>query len=128
MSETGFFFLFLWPCGMNQISFLVWFGVFLVGSFLFFGGGCLGFFVVVLFCMLVSDKMAAFSRVWQTFGSVTHLWPIFSTCRWTLISTAHGVKEKEGGSSHGRIHFFAGKHPLLTGNYFLHCTRTLTVS
>lgn len=86
-----------------------------------------GVFLVGFFCLLVSDKIAAFSMVWQTFGRVTHLWPIFPTCRWTLTTTAHGVKEKEDGSSHSRIHSLTGKHPLLTGNYFLHFTRTLTV-
>lgn len=102
-------------CGMNQSAFLVWFLV------LFFG------WLVGFFCLLVSDKIAAFSRVWQAFGRVTHLWPIFPTCRWTLTTTAHGVKEKEDGSSHSRIHLFTGKHPLLTGNYLLHFTRTLTL-
>lgn len=105
-------------------SFFVWFFVCLIGFFCC----CLGFFVCWgFFCLLVSDKIAAFSRVWQTFGSVTHLWPIFPTSRWTLTTTAHGIKEKEDGSSHSRIHLHAGKHPWLTGNYILHFTRTLTV-
>lgn len=105
------------------------FGVFLVGCFGFLVClvGWLVGFLVGFFCLLVSDKIAAFSMVWQTFGRVTHLWPIFPTCRWTLTITAHGVKEKEDGSSHSRIHSLTGKHPLLTGNYFLHFTRTLTV-
>lgn len=65
------------------------------------------------FCLFVSDKTAAFSRLWQTFGRVTHFWPTFPTCGWTLITTAHGVEENEDGFSHGRIYLLASKHPLL---------------
>lgn len=106
-------------CRMNQSAFL---DCFFVYCFCFFGW--LVGWVLLFACFRQNSCLQqGLANIWQGDPSLAH----FPICRWTLTTTAHGVKEKEDGSSHSRIHLLTGKHPLLTGNYLLHFSRTLTL-